>query len=159
MIGDRLDTDIAVGNRAGRPDRAGADRRDVRRRGRARDRRPETGSHHRHPGGAAVMVTALTIAASDPSGGAGIQADLAVFGTCGVYGLCAVTNVTSQNSLGVHKVCKVPPNIIAAQIDDGHSRFHRCGVQGRHALLATGRGCRRPTASTGGRFPTWFWTR
>lgn len=65
-----------------------------------------------------MTVTALTIASSDPSGGAGIQADLAVFRDCGVYGLSAITNVTSQNSLGVHKVCKVPPNIIAAQIDD-----------------------------------------
>ena len=65
-----------------------------------------------------MIVTALTIASSDPSGGAGIQADLAVFRDCGVHGLSAITNVTSQNSLGVHKVCKVPPNIIAAQIDD-----------------------------------------
>jgi hydroxymethylpyrimidine/phosphomethylpyrimidine kinase len=61
---------------------------------------------------------ALTIAASDSSGGAGIQADLAVFREIGVYGLSVITNVTAQNSLGVHKVCKVAPNIIAAQIDD-----------------------------------------
>jgi len=63
------------------------------------------------------MKTALTIAASDSSCGAGIQADLAVFRESGVYGLCAVTNVTAQDSKGVHKVEKVAPRIIAAQID------------------------------------------
>ena len=64
-----------------------------------------------------MIKTALTIAASDSSGGAGIQADLAVFREMGVYGLCAVTNVTAQDSKGVHKVAKVAPRIIAAQID------------------------------------------
>jgi hydroxymethylpyrimidine/phosphomethylpyrimidine kinase len=60
---------------------------------------------------------ALTIAASDSSSGAGIQADLAVFREVGVYGVCAVTNVTSQNSQGVQHVNKVPPRTIASQID------------------------------------------
>lgn len=64
-----------------------------------------------------MIVSALAIASSDPSGGAGVQADLAVFQDIGVYGLSVITNITAQNSLGVHKVCKVPPNIIAAQID------------------------------------------
>lgn len=59
----------------------------------------------------------LTIAASDSSCGAGVQADLAVFHDVGVYGVCVVTNVTAQNSQGVHRVCKVPPRIVAAQID------------------------------------------
>ncbi len=63
------------------------------------------------------MNVALTIAASDSSSGAGVQADLAVFRDIGVYGVCAVTNVTAQNSLGVHKICKTPPRIVAAQID------------------------------------------
>ncbi|MCE5198346.1 MAG: bifunctional hydroxymethylpyrimidine kinase/phosphomethylpyrimidine kinase [Armatimonadota bacterium] len=63
------------------------------------------------------MVTAITIAASDCSSGAGVQADLAVMRDLGVYGFCAVTNVTVQNSQGVHKVCKVPPKIVAQQID------------------------------------------
>ncbi len=66
---------------------------------------------------ASAMPVALTIAASDSSGGAGIQADLAVFREIGVYGVCAVTNVTAQDSRGVRKVSKVPPRIIAAQID------------------------------------------
>lgn len=63
------------------------------------------------------MKIALTIAASDSSCGAGIQADLAVFRDIGVYGTCAVTNVTAQNSMGVHKIHKIAPRIVAAQID------------------------------------------
>jgi hydroxymethylpyrimidine/phosphomethylpyrimidine kinase len=60
---------------------------------------------------------ALTIAGSDSSGGAGIQADLKVFADLGVYGLSVVTAVTAQNSLGVQKINKVPQRIVAAQID------------------------------------------
>lgn len=63
------------------------------------------------------MKVALTIAASDSSAGAGIQADLAVFRDLGVYGVCAVTNVTAQNSRGVLRVNKVPPRTVTAQID------------------------------------------
>ena len=63
------------------------------------------------------MRVALTIAASDSSCGAGIQVDLAVFREIGVYGTCAVTNITAQNSQGVQKISKVPPRIVTAQID------------------------------------------
>ncbi|HOK53760.1 MAG TPA: bifunctional hydroxymethylpyrimidine kinase/phosphomethylpyrimidine kinase [Armatimonadota bacterium] len=63
------------------------------------------------------MKLALTIAGSDSSGGAGIQADLKVFADLGVYGLSVVTAVTAQNSLGVQKINKVPQRIVAAQID------------------------------------------
>lgn len=63
------------------------------------------------------MKRVLTIAGSDSSGGAGIQADLKVFAEIGVFGLSAVTAVTAQNSRGVQKVFKVAPRIIAAQID------------------------------------------
>lgn len=63
------------------------------------------------------MKVALAIAASDSSSGAGIQADLAVMRDMGVYGVCAVTNVTAQSSKGVHKVFKVAPRMVAAQID------------------------------------------
>ncbi|MCX8052464.1 MAG: bifunctional hydroxymethylpyrimidine kinase/phosphomethylpyrimidine kinase [Armatimonadetes bacterium] len=63
------------------------------------------------------MSVAISIAASDSSGGAGIQADLAVFREIGIYGVCAVTSVTAQDSRGVHKINKVPPRIITAQID------------------------------------------
>lgn len=63
------------------------------------------------------MRRALTIAGSDSSGGAGIQVDLRIFADIGVYGLSAVTAVTAQNSRGVQKINKVPPRIVAAQID------------------------------------------
>jgi hydroxymethylpyrimidine/phosphomethylpyrimidine kinase len=63
------------------------------------------------------MKRALTIAGSDSSGGAGIQADLKVFAQLGVYGICAVTAVTAQNSKGVQKIFKVAPKVVASQID------------------------------------------
>jgi hydroxymethylpyrimidine/phosphomethylpyrimidine kinase len=60
---------------------------------------------------------ALTIAGSDSSGGAGIQADLKTFAAMGVYGTCAITAVTAQNTRGVTDVLELPPAIIASQID------------------------------------------
>lgn len=63
------------------------------------------------------ITKALTIAGADSSGGAGVQLDLKVFERLGVYGLSAITAVTAQNTLGVQKIHRVPPRIIAAQID------------------------------------------
>lgn len=57
----------------------------------------------------------LTIAGSDPSGGAGIQADLKTFSALGVYGASVITALTAQNTLGVTGVHGVPPDFIAAQ--------------------------------------------
>lgn len=76
------------------------------------------------------MKCALTIAASDSSGGAGVQADLKVFADLGVYGLSALTAVTAQNSRGVQKINKVPPRIVAAQIDSGTRDIgtHACKI-------------------------------
>ena len=60
---------------------------------------------------------ALTIAGSDSSGGAGIQADLKTFHQWRVYGSTALTAVTAQNTLGVQEVHPLPRAIVAAQID------------------------------------------
>jgi len=60
---------------------------------------------------------ALTIAGSDPSGGAGIQADLKTFHQFGVYGEAAITLLTIQNTRGVTRVELVQPEIIREQIE------------------------------------------
>lgn len=63
------------------------------------------------------MRTALTIAGSDSSGGAGIQADLKTFFAHGVYGMTAITAITAQNTVGVTAVVPVSPDLVRAQID------------------------------------------
>ena len=60
---------------------------------------------------------AVTIAGSDSSGGAGIEADLKTFSALGVYGAAVVTAVTAQNTKGVFGIHEVPAAFIAAQID------------------------------------------
>ena len=63
-----------------------------------------------------AVTTALAIAGSDSSGGAGVQADLRTFAAHGVYGLSAVTAVTAQDAAGVRACHPVPPEVVAAQI-------------------------------------------
>ena len=63
------------------------------------------------------MKTALTIAGSDSSGGAGIQADLKTFAVHGVFGTSAITALTAQNTRGVTPVHAVPAAMVVAQID------------------------------------------
>jgi hydroxymethylpyrimidine/phosphomethylpyrimidine kinase len=60
---------------------------------------------------------AVTIAGSDSSGGAGIQADLKTFSALGVYGASVITALTAQNSSGVHAIHGVPAEVVQAQID------------------------------------------
>ncbi len=55
------------------------------------------------------MKTALTIAGSDSSGGAGIQADLKTMLANGVYGMSAITALTAQNTMGVTDIMEVTP--------------------------------------------------
>ena len=64
-----------------------------------------------------MTAIALTIAGSDSSGGAGIQADLKTFAALGVYGASVITALTAQNTQGVTGILDVPPDFIAAQID------------------------------------------
>lgn len=61
--------------------------------------------------------TALSIAGSDSSGGAGIQADLKTFSALGVYGMTAITAITAQNTIGVKAVQAVKPEILRDQLD------------------------------------------
>ena len=63
------------------------------------------------------MKKVLTIAGSDSSGGAGIQADLKSFSANGVYGMSVITAITAQNTMGVFAVSDLEPEIIKAQID------------------------------------------
>jgi len=60
---------------------------------------------------------ALTIAGSDSSGGAGIQADLKTMHGCGVYGMSAITAITAQNTTGVRSIQKVSPSVLEDQLD------------------------------------------
>ena len=59
----------------------------------------------------------LTIAGSDSGGGAGIQADLKTFAAHGVYGTCAITAITAQNTSTVSEILEIPAPIVASQID------------------------------------------
>ena len=63
------------------------------------------------------MITALTIAGSDSTGGAGVQADLKTFAAHDVYGVCAITAVTAQSTVGISAVHAVPAHVVAAQIE------------------------------------------
>lgn len=63
------------------------------------------------------MKTALTIAGSDCSGGAGIQADLKTMITNGVYGMSVITALTAQNTTGVAGIMEVTPEFLSMQLD------------------------------------------
>lgn len=74
----------------------------------------------------------LSIAGSDSSGGAGIQADLKTFSALGVYGATAITAITTQNTQGVHSQLAIDPQMvydqIVAVIDDLHPSFIKIGM-------------------------------
>ena len=63
------------------------------------------------------MKTALTIAGSDSSGGAGIQADIKTMISNGVYAMSAITALTAQNTVGVTDIMEVTPEFLGAQLD------------------------------------------
>lgn len=84
---------------------------------------------------------ALTIAGSDSSGGAGIQADLKTFQAIGVYGASAITAITAQNTLGVRAVQEIDPAVVGAQIDavvdDAGVDGVKTGMLSSAAIIAT----------------------
>ncbi len=83
----------------------------------------------------------LTIAGSDPSGGAGIQADLKTATALGVYGASVITALTAQNTLGVTGIHLVPPEFVAAQyvsvVSDLDVRAVKIGMLGTAAIVET----------------------
>ncbi|UUE08893.1 bifunctional hydroxymethylpyrimidine kinase/phosphomethylpyrimidine kinase [Dickeya zeae] len=62
-------------------------------------------------------INALTIAGTDPSGGAGIQADLKTFSALEAYGTSVITALVAQNTRGVQSVYRIEPTFVAAQLD------------------------------------------
>ena len=82
----------------------------------------------------------LSIAGSDPSGGAGIQADLKTFTAVGVYGGAVVTCITVQNTNGVQSILPLPPELVAEQIasvlDDMPVTHIKTGMIGNGAIAA-----------------------
>jgi len=63
------------------------------------------------------MRSALTIAGSDSSAGAGVQADLKTFAAHGIYGVTAITSVTAQNTRAICGVVDLPPEFVRSQIE------------------------------------------
>jgi hydroxymethylpyrimidine/phosphomethylpyrimidine kinase len=85
-----------------------------------------------------AIPVALTIAGSDSSGGAGIQADLKTFAALGVYGASVVTALTAQNTEGVTGIHLVPPAFVTAQLEAVFSDLDVAVVKiGMVAQLAT----------------------
>lgn len=64
-----------------------------------------------------TVPNVLSIAGSDPSGGAGIQADLKTFSALGAYGMAVITAVTAQATTGVTGVARIDPEMVTGQID------------------------------------------
>jgi hydroxymethylpyrimidine/phosphomethylpyrimidine kinase len=81
-----------------------------------------------------VTAVALTVAGSDPSGGAGVQADLKTFSALGVYGTAVLTALTAQNTRGVTGVHPVPAAFVGAQLrtllDDVEVHATKLGMLG-----------------------------
>src|SRR2546430_11989918 len=63
------------------------------------------------------MRTALTIAGSDSSGGAGIQADLKTFAAFGVYGTSAITGITAQSTVGIMEALALSADLVTSQLE------------------------------------------
>lgn len=76
-----------------------------------------------------TLPAVLSIAGSDPSGGAGIQADLKTFLACGVYGMSVITAVVAENTTGVQSVYPMPGAVVRAQLESVCSDIYPCAVK------------------------------
>lgn len=87
-----------------------------------------------------MIPNILSIAGSDPSGGAGIQADIKAISACGGYAMAAITALTAQNTRGVQGVQMVAPEFVAAQIrairEDIAIHAVKIGMLGSAAVIA-----------------------
>lgn len=83
------------------------------------------------------MKTALTIAGSDSSGGAGIQADIKTMAANGVFAMSAITALTAQNTTGVTGIFETTPEFLAAQLDAVFTDIYPRRRKDRHGLLGT----------------------
>lgn len=97
-----------------------------------------------------MTAIAVTIAGSDSSGGAGIQADLKTFSALGVYGASVITALTAQNTLGVTAIHEAPPDFVRAEIDAVFSDLEVGAVKigmlaGRELISVVADGLRRYT--------------
>jgi hydroxymethylpyrimidine/phosphomethylpyrimidine kinase len=75
------------------------------------------------------MITLFSIAGFDPSGGAGVLADIKTFAAFGCYGAAAITSLTSQNTLGVYGSYHTPAEVLRVQIDPIISDFKIAAVK------------------------------
>jgi hydroxymethylpyrimidine/phosphomethylpyrimidine kinase len=86
-----------------------------------------------------MIPVALSIAGSDPSGGAGVQADLKTFHQLRVFGTAAITLITVQNTTRVSRVETLDPALVAEQIaavlEDMHPRAAKTGAMGTAAII------------------------
>ena len=71
-----------------------------------------------------MIPNVVTIAGTDPSGGAGIQADLKAFSALGAYGMSVTTALVAQNTQGVESILHLPADFVAAQIDTLFADVH-----------------------------------
>ena len=87
------------------------------------------------------MRTALTIAGSDSSGGAGIQADIKTMISNGVYAMSAITALTAQNTTGVTGIMEATPEFLAEQLDNIFTDIYpdavKIGMVSSSALIET----------------------
>lgn len=102
-----------------------------------------------------IGVPVLSIAGSDPSGGAGIQADLKSISACGGYGMSVLTALTAQNTLGVRAVFVPPTEFLAQQLDavlgDVEPAAIKIGMLGSAAVIDTVREALSALERAGGR--------